>query len=155
MIINSTYTVYKKGNKNNQRKQSMPSSDRYIHFFWKSFFCHTDRLDMYTDHPIKYQLKGIWPGISFVLSANLRNSDASLHNCIKTEISTVFRETSSFKEQLINTDCVGEIWAKAAQKHLITDAASKERYCSKSTETSLLLSYWIGPYNWLLRWLFT
>lgn len=128
----------------------MPSSDRYIHFF-KSFFggrVPYDSLDMYKDHPIKYQHKDISPGISFVHSAHLRitflkkkknrstvyivkrQHTASLYTCIKTEISTVFTETSSFKETLINTDCVGEIGAKVAQTYLITHAASKERYCS-------------------------
>lgn len=86
-----------------------------------------DSLDMYKHLPIKYQLTDIWPGIRFVLSAHLwnrstgvrckkRQHTASLHTCSETEISAVFTETSSFKDKLFNTDCVGEIEVKVVQK---------------------------------------
>lgn len=78
MIINSTYTVYKRGTKpkNNQRKQSMPSSDRYIHFFlfFFFFFLHMDSLDIHNKHhPIKYQLKDIWPESAMPFQLNSEN----------------------------------------------------------------------------------
>lgn len=156
MIINSTYTVYKRGTKNNQRKQSMPSSDRYIHvFLFFSFFF----LQNATWTALTYTTNSIPSNISFKISDRgsvlslqltfcLNKSTvyaASLHTCIQTEISTVKTETSSFKE--INTDCFGEVRAKVARKYLIKDAASKERYCSFSTETPMLLSYWVEAHK--------
>lgn len=147
MIINSTYTVYKRGTKTTRESRAcLPVTGTFTFFnrffFFFVFFCHIDSLDMYTHRPIEYQREDIWSGISFVLSAHLRNTlfffetvyavkrqhAASLHTCIKTEISSL--QWDFQLQGNVNTDCVGEIRAKVAQKHLSTDAASKERYCS-------------------------
>lgn len=112
----------------------MPSSDRYIHFFFLSFFAISTAWTCTQTIPSNISLKitdqgSVWSfqltseAVFFFLNSFCCKNDntASLHTCIKTEISTVFSETSSFKEKLINTDCVGVI---GAEKHPIADAAS-------------------------------
>lgn len=141
MIINSTYTVYKRGTKTTRESRAcLPVTGTFtffnsFFFFFSFFFAewHIHSLDMYKDHPIKYQLKRYltWnqfcpfssPPTRFVffffskqVYVVKRHPTASLHTCIKTEISTVFTETSSFKEKLINTDCVVSSGAKVTQK---------------------------------------
>lgn len=166
MIINSTYTVYKRGTKTTRESRAcLPVTGTFT--FFKSFFClfffwlnatMTAWTCTKTIPPnINLKIFDLESVLSFQLTSETvfffpkqvyvvkRQLAASLHTCIKSEISTVFTETSSLKEKVINTDCVGETEAKVGRKYLIADAASKEGYCSLSTETSLLLSYSVGP----------
>lgn len=120
----------------------MPSSDRYIHFFFFFFLSFFAILTAWTctqtiPSNISFKIFDRESVLSplklfFFLNRSTvyvvkRQHTASLHNCIKTEISTVFSETSSFKENLINTDCVGEIGAKGARKHLIAQTQQAGR----------------------------
>lgn len=134
MIINSTYTVYKRGTKTTRESRAcLPVTGTFT--FFKSFFVFLffGQNAIWTawtctntfPSNISLQISDLESDLSFQLTSETglqvyvvkkRQHTTSLHTCSETEISAVFTETSSFKDKLFNTDCVGEIEVKVVQK---------------------------------------